>query len=153
MATGTNQPLWAVMHRRLAALDAALTQGADPNRPDPQGRTALHWAALLGDADSAQRLLEGGANVELRDGRGMTALGYAVLPVAQTPLPRRTSSPGNDADSGDEDERRAEVRRTLLAAGANWHASVDGAPSPWELYVRWWPKQAEQALPHVGPVR
>ena len=41
------------------------------------GRTALHSAAWNGSLASATRLLEGGADLTLRDKNGKTALDYA----------------------------------------------------------------------------
>ena len=41
------------------------------------GATALHWAAYKGDLASATRLLEGGADLTLRDNDGDTALDNA----------------------------------------------------------------------------
>ena len=41
------------------------------------GRTALHIAAYNGNLASATRLLEGGADLTLRDKDGETALDYA----------------------------------------------------------------------------
>ena len=40
-------------------------------------RTALHWAAYFGYLASATRLLEGGADLTLREKSGNTALDYA----------------------------------------------------------------------------
>ena len=41
------------------------------------GRTALHYAAINGSLASATRLLEGGADLTLRDNAGKTALDLA----------------------------------------------------------------------------
>ena len=41
------------------------------------GETALHYAAYLGYLASATRLLEGGADLTLRDKNGQTALDFA----------------------------------------------------------------------------
>ena len=41
------------------------------------GSTALHWAAARGNLAIATRLLEGGADLTLRDKDGNTALDYA----------------------------------------------------------------------------
>ena len=42
-----------------------------------EGATALHYAANNGSLASATRLLEGGADLTLRDNDGETALDYA----------------------------------------------------------------------------
>ena len=41
------------------------------------GSTALHWAAIYGYLAIATRLLEGGADLTLRDNDGKTALDFA----------------------------------------------------------------------------
>jgi ankyrin repeat protein len=54
----------AVKQRDTAALRALLKQGADVNAAEGDGTTALHWAAMNGDAETAQMLLYAGANVK-----------------------------------------------------------------------------------------
>lgn len=51
-----------------------LKQKADPDARDPLGRTALHAAALAGDAVATELLLAAGADVDARDSHGVTAL-------------------------------------------------------------------------------
>ena len=70
----------AAMQRRHATRCATLLkQAADVNAAQGDGMTALHWAAMKGDAELAQTLLYAGANV-----RATTRIG------AYTPLhPRR----------------------------------------------------------------
>src|SRR5436190_15115596 len=43
---------------------ALLKQAADVNAAQGDGMTALHWAAMIGDADLAQMLIVAGANVK-----------------------------------------------------------------------------------------
>src|SRR6187431_1669216 len=45
------------------AVKALLKQAADVNASQGDGMTALHWAAMKGDAEMAQLLLYAGANV------------------------------------------------------------------------------------------
>lgn len=51
-----------------------LSAGAAPDIRDPEGRTALYWAAVGGHADIVRQLLERGAPVDARDHAGTTAL-------------------------------------------------------------------------------
>jgi ankyrin repeat protein len=54
----------AAMHGNKDAVRALLKQAADVNAAQGDGMTALHWAAMKGDADLAQTLLYAGANVK-----------------------------------------------------------------------------------------
>lgn len=94
-ADDSKQPLTAAVARGdAAALLVLLRAGADPDRGDAFGWTALHQATLSGDPVSARVLLERGASPDLRARSRGTA-----LDVAET--------------SG-----RTEIARLLRAAGA-----------------------------------
>ena len=56
-----------------------LLHGADPNRIDGIGRSALHWAVLMGRMPTVTLLISHDANVNLKDGAGRTPLHYAVI--------------------------------------------------------------------------
>jgi hypothetical protein len=56
-----------------------LTAGAEAEARDPQGFTALHWAAHAGRPMCVAALLEAGAKVDVLDHRGRTALMLALL--------------------------------------------------------------------------
>jgi ankyrin repeat protein len=60
----------------LAVLLAA-APGADVNRAEPDGMTALHWAAYHDDVATAKLLLAAGANVRARNRYGVTPLSLA----------------------------------------------------------------------------
>ena len=51
-----------------------MKHGADPDAADYDGRTALHLAACEGMRKAVQVLLDGGANKQLRDRWGDTAV-------------------------------------------------------------------------------
>ncbi|MGH8260506.1 MAG: ankyrin repeat domain-containing protein, partial [Steroidobacteraceae bacterium] len=58
----------AVMHQDVARLHALLAAHADVNSAQPDGSTALHWAAYRGDAATAAALLAAGAHPNVRTG-------------------------------------------------------------------------------------
>lgn len=51
----------------------------DVNSKDKNGRTALHYAAMLGKLDALTILIEKGADIETQDNDGNTALYLAVM--------------------------------------------------------------------------
>jgi ankyrin repeat protein len=62
------------------ALAALLkTRPADVNRPEPDGTTALHWAARLNDLDAARLLVRAGANAKTANRYGSTPLELAAV--------------------------------------------------------------------------
>ena len=63
------------------AVHAFLEQGADPRVGDPEdyGNTPLHYAAGYGRLDILQALLAGGADKDVRNNDGQTALDVAEL--------------------------------------------------------------------------
>ncbi|CAB0000587.1 unnamed protein product [Nesidiocoris tenuis] len=88
--------LWyPAMQGDLAELDKLLTRGADVNKTDKSGYTALHYAARGGDLAVVQKLLRAGANVNLKTKAGLA-----------TPLHRAASA------------GRLEVVKLLLDNGA-----------------------------------
>jgi ankyrin repeat protein len=54
-----------------------LRSGADPNQPQPDGMTALHWAAWHNRAGLAQRLIDAGAEVQVENHYGIAPLAIA----------------------------------------------------------------------------
>ena len=68
----------AAMRKDAAAVRALVKDGKDVNAAQGDGMTALHWAAMNGDADLTSTLLYAGANV-----RATTRLGgYTALHLA-----------------------------------------------------------------------
>ena len=105
-----------------------LAQQADPNTPDHDGTTALHWAAHRDDVESAESLLAAGARVGVANRYGATTVLVAAtngsaamltllldagadpnvgLPEGETPL-MRTARAG-----------RVDAVQVLLAHGAD----------------------------------
>ncbi|GAI14151.1 unnamed protein product, partial [marine sediment metagenome] len=59
--------------------------GADPNKVDQDGRTALMFASFNGHTEIVRLLLDEGAELGIRDAMGRTALLYASTgPFAET---------------------------------------------------------------------
>ena len=121
----------AAKRQDAAALRALLRDGADVDRAQGDGATALHWAAYRDDVETVRLLLASGAAVDPANVLGVTPLWLAAnngspavveallaagadaklaLPSGETPLmtASRTGS--------------APALRALLAAGADPHA-------------------------------
>ena len=62
-----------------AGVRALVAQGADVNAAQPDGTTALHWAARTGDIDTAQLLIRSGAKVGAATRYGVTPLYLASV--------------------------------------------------------------------------
>ncbi len=98
-----HSPLFhAIDHRDLAEVKRLLKDGADPNKADKRGITALMVIAALGDVEIVKMLLERGANPNHAQNQGVTALMGAIL------------------------TRRVETVKILLDGGADPNLSVDG---------------------------
>ena len=97
----------AAQSRDAAKVRALLKQGVDVSAAQPDGMTALHWAALHGDMPLASMLLAAGANVRAR-----TRLGdYTALHLA--------SQGGHLA-----------LMQALIAAGADVSARTSTGATP-----------------------
>jgi uncharacterized protein len=106
-APGASAVADAAMQRDRAAVRSLLKDGADVNAAQADGMTALHWAAMHGDADLTGMLMYAGANV-----KATTRLG------AMTPL-FLASQYGQPA-----------VIVALLKAGADTRAGTPGGTTP-----------------------
>ena len=69
----------AVMRGDKTAVRALILQKADVNAPQPDGATALHWAAYRGDKDIAELLIKSGASVKAANREGSTPLWLASV--------------------------------------------------------------------------
>lgn len=97
----------AAQNRDAATVRALLKKGVDVNEAQGDGTTALHWAAIHGDAEMAQMLIYAGANL-----RATTRLG------AYTPL--YLAARGG----------HAAVVAALLAAGADPKVATANGATP-----------------------
>ena len=68
----------AAEHRDMTAIAALLDQGADVNGPQPDGATALHWAAHWNDLPTTEALIAAGAHVDAANEYGVTPLSLAA---------------------------------------------------------------------------
>jgi ankyrin repeat protein len=69
----------AVKNQDAAAVRALLKRQIDINAVEPDGATALHWAAHRDDVDSASLLTRAGAKVNVANAHGVTPLSLACL--------------------------------------------------------------------------
>jgi ankyrin repeat protein len=89
-----------------AAVRALLKQNVDVKAAQPDGATALHWAAHWDDLDTATLLLRAGADVNAANDFGVTPLSVACTNAS------------------------APMVETLLAAGANPNSALATGESP-----------------------
>src|SRR5450631_1796981 len=68
----------AVQHGDAQGVQALLKNKVDVNAPQPDGATALHWAAYRSDAESAAAVIRAGANVNAKNKYGVTPLSLAA---------------------------------------------------------------------------
>jgi ankyrin repeat protein len=94
------------------ALLALIQRQSDVNAAEPDGSTALHWAAYRDDLDSADQLLRAGANANAANDLGATPLWAA-------------------AQNGS-----AKMVRRLLEAGANPNATLSAGETPLMVAAR-----------------
>ena len=83
-----------------------LEQGSDPNRPQVDGMTALHWAAYHDDFAASELLIRAGADVDAENRYGVTPLSLAC------------------------ENGSADLIKLLLEAGANPNAALRGGETP-----------------------
>ena len=68
----------AAMSRDVDAVRALVGQSADLNARQPDGATAMHWAAYWGDTELARVLIDAGADVAAANRNGSTPLWLAA---------------------------------------------------------------------------
>ena len=117
----------AVEHRDPDAVRTLLLAGADVNAPQPDGATALHWAAHWDDLETAVLLVGAGARANVANAYGVTPLMLACtnggLPLVETLLdagadPNAASPTGETPLMVAARTGRVGVVRALLARGA-----------------------------------
>ena len=126
---GSTPFLYAVLYTDAATLERLIQQGADPNKRNDAGATALMWAAL--DLEKTRVLVAHGADVNAQSGDARTPLMVAAgrpggapivkLLLAHGANPNPTSNPSAESSplleaslAGD-----AEIMQALLDRGAD----------------------------------
>jgi ankyrin repeat protein len=110
------------------AVREAIRAKADVNVPQPDGATALHWAAHLSDGEMADLLIKAGANVNAVEDGGVTPLALAATNGDEAMVDRLIKA-GAKPNLGKETAVLAAARsgsvpvmRLLLAAGGDANA-------------------------------
>jgi len=122
----------AAQKKDIAALRALVQGRADVNAAQPDGTTALHWAATWNNADAVSLLLRAGADAKARNRYGATPLSEAVT-AGSAAMVDALLSAGADATTlttGDGETvlmtaaraGNADVVRLLLDRGADVNA-------------------------------
>ncbi len=79
IAAGPSDVADAVMKGNRTEARALVERKADVNAPQPDGATALHWAAYRDDLETADLLIRAGANVRAANRDGATPLSLACI--------------------------------------------------------------------------
>ena len=121
----------AAKNRDRAAVRALLKQGVDVNMRQPDGATALHWAAHRDDVETAGLLIQAGAQVNVTNDYQVTPLALACpnrnLAMVETLL-KAGANPNSALSSGETALMTAartgstDVVAALLARGADVNA-------------------------------
>jgi ankyrin repeat protein len=110
----------AVKRRDHKAVTSLLQTKVDVNAAQPDGATALAWAAYLDDADTAEKLLAAGAKPNTSDEYGETPLTLACA-NGDAELVGKLLAAGADANAARWDGETA----LMIAAGVGSAASVN----------------------------
>jgi ankyrin repeat protein len=121
----------AVKRGDAAALRALVAQRVDVNAAEPDGTTALHWAAQRNDVATLERLLRAGADARAANRYGVTPIYLAAL-NGSAPAIRALVAAGADANTAMPDGETvvmtaartgdAGAIRALVEAGADVNA-------------------------------
>ncbi|MDR3301361.1 MAG: ankyrin repeat domain-containing protein [Spirochaetaceae bacterium] len=77
-SNGVSPLHFAVRERYTGWTDYLLDNGADPNIKNTSGDTPLIESARIGDIDTLRKLMQHGANVDVQDAKGNTAMHIAI---------------------------------------------------------------------------
>jgi ankyrin repeat protein len=161
--------------QRAAAVDMIAKKSADVNVAEPDGTTALIWAASLNDLDLVVRLLKAGANPNVRNQFGSTPLAEAALNSNNDMIKALLDAGANPNTAGADGQtplmliaRTANVAgaKLLLDKGANvnvkeaqreqtplmWAAASSQGPMMRELLARGAEVDAKSAVDLMTPL-
>ena len=95
---GSSSLVDAVKNQDSESVRALLKQHVDVNATEPDGTTALHWAAHFGDLETVDALLKAGANATALNRYGATPLSEAVR-IGSAPLIEKLLQAGADPNT------------------------------------------------------
>jgi uncharacterized protein len=142
---------------------ALLKQHADVNAAEPDGTTALHWAARQDDGEMADRLIKAGANVKAANRYGVTPL-YLACVNGSAPMIGKLLDAGADANSATTEGETAlmtvartgnvDAAKVLLAHGADVNSKEQWrqqTPLMWAV-AESHPEMAQELIAHGADV-
>ena len=153
----------AVKHHDKEAMRALLKQRVDVNTPEPDGSTALHWAAQWDDSEAVDILIHAGARVNVATDYGITPLWIACkvgsAAMVETLL-KAGASPNAARVTGETALMRAaltgnqDVVNALLARGADVNAAEAGGQTAlmWAISAKYLPV-AQALMAHGANIR
>jgi ankyrin repeat protein len=124
----------AAMDGNRPAVAALVQQKADVNTPQPDGSTAIQWAAYRNDLQMADILIAAGADVKARSREGATAMYLASINGSALMIEKLLKAGADPNERGPEDETplmlaarngNLDAIRLLLDHGAQIDATED----------------------------
>jgi uncharacterized protein len=142
---------------------ALLRQHVDVNAAEPDGTTALHWAARQDDRELADLLIKAGANVKAANRYGVTAL-YLACVNGSAPMIAKLLEAGADSNAATTEGETAlmtvartgnvEAAKVLLAHGADVNSKEQWrqqTPLMWAV-AESHPEMAQELITHGADV-
>lgn len=121
--------IFAIKHQRPDMVQTLLLHGADPDLPDRDGATALHYAVMLNEAQCVLQLLRYGADKSILNNNGKRA-----QDIASSIGSKRIVSLLKEAGSMVEADDSKDLFK--LASEGNLHAIVHAVETPAEFTAK-----------------